>query len=81
VSKFSYSNGSRTLCNPAGLHNVRLPFEYENLLTLDLISFEQLQACQRAAFRHAFAWPHAKSPAEMLHPTPPAVPTPNPAFP
>jgi adenosine deaminase len=50
----------------AGLHNVRLPFEYENLLTLDIISFEQLQACQSAAFRHAFAWPHAKSPAEAL---------------
>ena len=42
----------------AGLHNVRLPFEYENLLTLDIIGFEELQACQEAAFRHAFAWPH-----------------------
>ena len=50
----------------AGLHNVRLPFEYENLLTLDIISFQQLQHCQAAAFRHAFAWPHSKSPAEAL---------------
>jgi len=51
----------------AGLHNVRLPFEYENLLTLDVISFEQLQACQDAAFRHAFAWPYLKRPASLLN--------------
>jgi adenosine deaminase len=50
----------------AGLHNVRLPFEYENLLTLDIIGFEQLQACQEAAFRHAFAWPHPARPASLL---------------
>ncbi len=50
----------------AGLHNVRLPFEYENLLTFDVIDFRQLQACQDAAFRHAFAWPHGKRPEEML---------------
>ncbi|GAB4215935.1 MAG: adenosine deaminase [Synechococcales cyanobacterium] len=50
----------------AGLHNVRLPFEYENLLTLDIIGFEQLQACQDAAFRHAFAWPHGSRPASLL---------------
>lgn len=50
----------------AGLHNVRLPFEYENLLTLDVIGFEQLQACQEAAFRHAFAWPYAQRPASIL---------------
>ncbi len=50
----------------AGLHNVRLPFEYENLLTLDIISFEQLQACQDAAFRHAFAWPYRQRPASFL---------------
>ena len=50
----------------AGLHNMRLPFEYENLLTLDIISFEQLQACQDAAFRHAFAWPYADRPASLL---------------
>jgi len=50
----------------AGLHNVRLPFEYENLLTQDIISFEQLQACQDAAFRHAFAWKHKERPASIL---------------
>ena len=50
----------------AGLHNVRLPFEYENLLTFDVINFEQLQACQKAAFRHAFAWPYGQRPEEIL---------------
>ncbi len=50
----------------AGLHNVRLPFEYETLLTHDIIDFEQLQACQEAAFRHAFAWPHGQPPTLML---------------
>ena len=50
----------------AGLHNVRLPFEYENLLTLDIIGFEELQACQDAAFRHAFAWPYSQRPASLL---------------
>ncbi|HEX8916833.1 MAG TPA: hypothetical protein VF796_31070, partial [Humisphaera sp.] len=39
-----------------GLHGVRLPHEYENLLIRDVITFEQLQACQRASFEHAFAW-------------------------
>ncbi|MCG6137574.1 MAG: adenosine deaminase [Nostoc sp. LLA-1] len=51
----------------AGLHNVRLPFEYENLLTYDIINFAQLQACQNAAFRHAFAWPHNQPPASLLN--------------
>jgi adenosine deaminase len=50
----------------AGLHNVRLPFEYENLLTQDVIDFQQLQACQEAAFRHAFAWPYSQRPASLL---------------
>lgn len=50
----------------AGLHNVRLPFEYENLLTYDIIGFEELHVCQDAAFRHAFAWTHGRSPAAML---------------
>lgn len=50
----------------AGLHNVRLPFEYENLLTHDVIGFEELQACQDAAFRHAFAWPYSQKPASIL---------------
>jgi adenosine deaminase len=51
----------------AGLHNVRLPFEYENLLTHDIIGFEELQACQDAAFRHAFAWKHKQRPASILN--------------
>lgn len=50
----------------AGLHNVRLPFEFENLLTQDVIDFHQLQACQDAAFRHAFAWPYSQPPAALL---------------
>ncbi|OLP15993.1 adenosine deaminase [Leptolyngbya sp. 'hensonii'] len=50
----------------AGLHNVRLPFEYENLLTYDIIDFKQLQSCQDAAFRHAFAWPYSQRPASLL---------------
>jgi adenosine deaminase len=51
----------------AGLHNVRLPFEYENLLTHDVIGFAELQACQAAAFRHAFAWPYGQQPASLLN--------------
>jgi adenosine deaminase len=50
----------------AGLHNVRLPFEYENLLTYNIIDFRQLQACQEAAFRHAFALAHGQPPASIL---------------
>ncbi len=52
--------------NP-GLHDVRLPFEYENLLSLDIIDFKQLRRCQDAAFRHAFAWPHLRNPDSILH--------------
>ena len=52
--------------NP-GLHNVRLPFEYENLLTQDVIDFTQLRRCQDAAFRHAFDWPHSQPPDALLH--------------
>ena len=50
----------------AGLHNMRLPFEYENLLTHDVIGFDGLRACQAAAFRHAFAWPHPQQPASLI---------------
>jgi adenosine deaminase len=50
----------------AGLHNVRLPWEYENLLTQDVIDFQQLLACQDAAFRHAFAWPYSQPPRAIL---------------
>ncbi|HZT43141.1 MAG TPA: adenosine deaminase [Chthonomonadaceae bacterium] len=51
--------------NP-GLHNVRLPFEYENLLTQDVIDFTQLRRCQEAAYRHAFAWPYPAPPDAFL---------------
>ncbi|WP_299403948.1 adenosine deaminase [Acaryochloris sp. IP29b_bin.148] len=51
----------------AGLHNVRLPFEYETLLTQDVISFADLKACQENAFRHAFAWPLNQGPAAILN--------------
>lgn len=51
----------------AGLHNVRLPFEYENLLTHDIIGFQELQACQAAAFRHAFAWKYKDRPESILN--------------
>ncbi|MEL6552720.1 MAG: adenosine deaminase [Cyanobacteria bacterium J06621_11] len=50
----------------AGLHNVRLPFEYENLLTQDVIGFDRLRACQAAAFKHAFAWDHPQQPASLI---------------
>lgn len=50
----------------AGLHNVRLPFEYETLLTQDVIGFDMLRACQEAAFRHAFAWPHKRQPSSVI---------------
>ncbi len=50
----------------AGLHNVRLPFEYENLLTQDVIGFDGLRACQAAAFKHAFAWPHPQQPVSLI---------------
>ena len=68
--------------NP-GLHNVRLPFEFENLLTQDIIDFTQLRRCQDAAFRHAFAWPHSQPPDALLdslllpHVQPSAVPNPS----
>jgi len=52
--------------NP-GLHNVRLPFEYETLLTQDVIDFSTLRRCQDAAFRHAFAWPHPDPPDSLLY--------------
>ena len=52
----------------AGMHNVRLPWEIENLLTLDIIDFKTLNDCLDASFRHAFAWPAAsKTPRSMLN--------------
>lgn len=40
----------------SGLHQVRLPMEMENLLVRDIIDFHQMEACHRAAYRHAFGW-------------------------
>jgi adenosine deaminase len=65
----------------AGLHNVRLPFEYESLLTHDIIDFKQLHACQEAAFRHAFAWPHNHPPALLLNDLLQSSPTPDRSLP
>jgi adenosine deaminase len=50
----------------AGLHNVRLPWEYENLLTQDIIDFDTLNECQDNAFKHAFAWPTSQRTPKML---------------
>ena len=51
--------------NP-GIHNVRLTQEYESLISEDVISFEQLEECQRNAFKHAFAWNHDSPPADII---------------
>lgn len=40
----------------SGLHQVRVPLEFENLLVRDIIDFHQMEACHRAAYRHAFDW-------------------------
>ncbi|MGD9690284.1 MAG: adenosine deaminase [Phycisphaerales bacterium] len=40
----------------SGLHQVRLPHEYENLLVADLLDFDEMAACHRASFEHAFDW-------------------------
>lgn len=39
----------------SGLHEVRLPLEYERLLTHGVIDFAQMERCREAAFRHRFA--------------------------
>jgi adenosine deaminase len=40
----------------AGLHNMRLPAEMENLLVRDVINVDQLARYLKASFKHAFAW-------------------------
>lgn len=40
----------------SGLHQVRLPMEFENLLVRDIIDFHQMQACHANAYTHAFGW-------------------------
>lgn len=52
-----------TVCTDnAGLHMLRLPFEYENLMIHGVINFRQMQAYKDAAFRHAFRWPYRDPP-------------------
>jgi adenosine deaminase len=52
----------------AGMHNVRLPWEIENLLTNDIIDFKTLNHCLDASFRHAFAWPASgRTPRSILN--------------
>jgi len=50
----------------AGMHNVRLPWEIEHLLTSDIIDFKTLNHCLDASFRHAFAWPASGKTPRML---------------
>lgn len=40
----------------SGLHQVRLPHEYETLLVADVLDFDEMAACHRASFDHAFDW-------------------------
>jgi adenosine deaminase len=40
----------------SGMHQVRLPMEFENLLVRDIIDFHQMEACHKAAYEHAFGW-------------------------
>ncbi len=41
----------------SGLHQVRLPHEYETLLVADVVDFAEMAECHRASFEHAFDWP------------------------
>ncbi len=41
----------------SAFHGVRLPLEYERLLTHGVIDFTMMEKCRQAAFRHAFRWP------------------------
>lgn len=41
----------------SAFHGVRLPTEFERLLTNKVIDFQQMEACREAAFKHAFRWP------------------------
>ncbi len=40
----------------SGLHQVRLPHEYETLLVADVVDFAEMAACHKASFAHAFDW-------------------------
>jgi adenosine deaminase len=41
----------------SALHGVRLPLEYERLLSHGIIGFAEMEALRENAFRHAFRWP------------------------
>jgi adenosine deaminase len=41
----------------SALNGVRLPLEFERLLTHGVIDFAQMERIREAAFRHAFRWP------------------------
>jgi adenosine deaminase len=41
----------------SAFHGVRLPLEFERLLTNKVIDFAHMEKCREAAFRHAFRWP------------------------
>lgn len=40
----------------SGMHQVRLPHEYEHLLVADVLDFDEMAACHRNSFAHAFDW-------------------------
>lgn len=47
-----------TICTDnSAFHGVRLPLEYERLLTHGVLDFRQMEKCREAGFRHAFRWP------------------------
>lgn len=50
----------------SGFNMVRLPYEYENLLIHEVITFEKLQECRDAAFKHAFGWPYNDPPKSVV---------------
>lgn len=41
----------------SGLHGIRLPLEFERLLTHKVINFHEMELIRANAFRHAFRWP------------------------
>ena len=45
----------------SAFHGVRLPVEFERLLTHKVIDFRQMEACRENAFKHAFRWPGFQS--------------------
>lgn len=48
----------------SALHGVRLPAEFERLLTHGVLDFSQMERCRQAAFRHAFRWPGVENKKE-----------------